>query len=41
MGVADIQPGPALHRDVYLVGRVSTEFFLRCFELISRLDRTW
>ncbi|GEP55166.1 hypothetical protein [Reyranella soli] len=28
---------PALHRDAYPVGRVSTEFFLRSFELIGQL----
>lgn len=31
--------GPTLHRDVYPVGRVSTEFFLRSFEVIGRLHR--
>lgn len=30
---------PTLHRDVYPVGRVSTEFFLRSFEVIGRLHR--
>lgn len=30
---------PALHRDAYPVGRVSTEFFLRSFEVIGGLHR--
>jgi DNA-binding Lrp family transcriptional regulator len=29
---------PEVHRDTYLVGRVSTEFFLRGFDLICQLD---
>ena len=33
-----VQAGPALHRDAYPVGRVATEFFLRCLELILALD---
>lgn len=33
-----VQAGPVLHRDAYPVGRVATEFFLRCLELILELD---
>ena len=33
------RPRAALHRDVYPVGRVSTEFFLRSFEVIGGLHR--
>lgn len=35
----DSRTGPALHRDVYPIGRVSTEFFLRGFEVVGRLHR--
>lgn len=38
-GNAATRAGPALHRDVYPIGRVSTEFFLRSFELVGELHR--
>ncbi len=38
MSQTDARIGPSIHPDVYPVARVSTEFFLRGFDLLCQLD---